>query len=340
MSAPPNPSQPAGPAPADLAREAHDFAALGWHVFPLQPGQKKPYGFTTGLRAASADVEVVSGWWAGRRSLPLRPPKSPDERMPRAVVPQPRSNIGLRTGAPSGVWTFDIDGAAGIASLLALTEAHGRLPPTVRMHTGGGGGQLFFQWPGVLPWGAEIRNSASKAALGAHLDVRGEGGYTILPPSLHPSGNLYRWAEGCAPWECEVARAPWWLLRLVAPPPAPAPTHTHERPKDRAGGAMGGGLGYAKGALANACEEIARAAPGTHNVTFHRNAYGIGRLVAAGALDREAAKRALIDAGMRMAGAKTAYGDQYAAKMVDHAFRRAEANPRQLPSGDGGRGGA
>jgi hypothetical protein len=307
----------------DFGREAHDLAALGWAVFPLQPGQKKPYGFTTGLKAASPDPETVTAWWAGRKGLPLRPPKSPDERMPRAVVPQPRSNIGMATGPASGVWVLDVDGADGIASLMDLANRFGRLPPTVRQHTGGGGGQLFYRWPGVLPWGSVIRNSASAPALGEHLDVRGDGGYVVLPPSIHPSGRPYRWVEGCAPWETEPASAPWWLLRIVAPPPeAPRP------PRREAPRREGEGAGYAAGALRAAETEIAAAGKGTRNATFHRNAYGIGRLVAGGVLARETARAALIDAGLRMGGGDPEYGEARLAWMVEHAFKRAVNAPR------------
>jgi hypothetical protein len=56
----------------------------------------------------------------------------------------------------------------------------------------------------------EIRNSASM--LGDHLDVRGEGGYVIAPPSIHPSGRPYAWSVDTAH---ELADAPQWLLNLL-----------------------------------------------------------------------------------------------------------------------------
>lgn len=312
----------------DLAREAHDYAAHGWAVFPLQPGQKKPYGFTTGLKAASPDVALAAARWSGRASLPLRERKEADSYFPRGVVAQPGSNIGMATGAASRCWVLDVDGEAGIESLLALVDKHGRLPRTVRQHTGGGGGQLFFAWPGLLPWGVEIRNGASKFA--DHLDVRGEGGYVVLPPSLHPSGARYRWVDGCSPWECELARAPWWLLHLVAPPPAPVPTRevTRDRPP-------GSGGGYGQGALDAARAEVAAAPPGKQNETLHRNAYGIGRLVAGGELARSEARQALIGAALRMAvgDARHPWTEKDVGDLVDRAFTRAERDPKRAPEG-------
>jgi hypothetical protein len=313
----------------DLAREAHDYAALGWAVFPLQPGQKKPYGFTTGLKAASDDPALAAARWAGRASLPMRDKKSPDERMPRGVVAQPASNIGMATGAASRCWVLDVDGPEGIESLLALAAANGRLPATVRQHTGGGGGQLFYRWPGTLPWGVEIRNGASKFA--AHLDVRGAGGYVVLPPSLHPSGRRYEWAEGCAPWEIEPAPAPWWLLRIVAPPVErpPAPAVYRDGPRHPAG------YGYERGALDAARAEVGAAPPGKQNETLHRNAYGIGRLVAGGELDRGEALRGLVSAGLSMATGdpRRPWTERDVSDVVERAFQRAQGDPKRAPEG-------
>lgn len=319
-------------APVDMAQEAHDYAALGWAVFPLQPREKKPYGFTTGLHAASAGLETAVARWRGREALPLRAAKDAADaaRFPPQVLARAHSNIGLATGGRSGVWVLDIDGAAGIASLLALAARHGKLPPTVRQNTGKGG-HLVYAWPGILPWGGEIRNGASKFAEG--LDVRGEGGYVVLPPSVHPSGRTYRWVEGCSPFELPPARAPDWLLRLVAPPPAPAPRRVSDlaRPSRPPGQARG----YATGALDNACREVAQARPGTQNVTLHTNSYGIGRLVAGGELARDEARRELVAAGLRMANGNGArpWTAVEIEKAVDHAFARAATDPKRAPEG-------
>jgi hypothetical protein len=60
-----------------------------------------------------------------------------------------------------------------------------------------------------------IKNSESKLA--SKIDLRGDGGYIILPPSPHPSGGCYRWVPGCEPWEIPFAPAPQWLLALLDP---------------------------------------------------------------------------------------------------------------------------
>lgn len=318
----------------DLGLEAYHYARGGLAVFPLQPREKKPFGFTTGLHAASNDPKMIEAWWLGRESLPLRAPKHEGERLPPRVLADRQSNIGLATGARSGCWALDIDGEAGIRSLLELAQRYGRLPLTVRQNTGKGG-HLFFAWPGELAWGGEIRNGASKFAEG--LDVRGEGGYVVLPPSVHPSGRRYEWVHGCAPDEMGFARAPLWLLKLVAPPP-PAKLHQGNLLRLERNARAGGG-GYALAALDAARAEIASSPQGQHNVTLHRNAYGIGRLVAAGQLSREEARSGLIAAAVMMQAGPghQAWSENRAAFHVDNAFNRAQADPRHAPEPQRGR---
>jgi hypothetical protein len=101
----------------------------------------------------------------------------------------PDSNIGIATGAVSGIFVVDIDAKNdGVASLQALEAEMGPWPKTLKVLTGSGGGSshLYFQ----LPVGKSIRNSTSVLAPG--IDVRGDGGYVVAPPSRHVSGARYR----------------------------------------------------------------------------------------------------------------------------------------------------
>lgn len=121
---------------------------------------------------------------------------------------EPGHNLGVATGTASGLFVLDIDGAEGEASLTQLVTEHGELPRTVTVQTPRGGRHLYFR----LPEGQKIRNSASK--LGTKLDVRGEGGYVVAPPSRLPNG-VYTWSNGLGPDSIEVTEAPNWLLELV-----------------------------------------------------------------------------------------------------------------------------
>ncbi len=112
----------------------------------------------------------------------------------------PKANIGIATGAASGLVALDVDDRHGGGEALAqLTRQNGELPETLIAITGNGR-HFFFKHPGV-----PIKSSASK--LGKGLDVRGDGGYVVAVPSLHVSGRYYRWYNKVPP-----AEIPGWLL--------------------------------------------------------------------------------------------------------------------------------
>jgi hypothetical protein len=114
----------------------------------------------------------------------------------------PEANIGIRTGLDSMLVVLDIDVQHGGGGTLAeLVKRHGELPAAPEVLTGGGGKHLYFAHPG-----REIRNSAGK--LGPGLDVRGEGGYVIAPPSVHENGRAYKWTRPLGP----PPTTPAWLL--------------------------------------------------------------------------------------------------------------------------------
>jgi putative DNA primase/helicase len=170
----------AAPAQSRRLQEALALSELG-PVFPLKPGAKTP-ATAHGFHDASTDPDQITKWW----------------------TETPNANIALVTGKSFAV--IDEDKAGAIAK---LEEKHGALPATVTSKTGGGGRQLFFRVP------VEIRNSAGKIAQG--VDVRGDGGYVVAPPSVHPSGTVYRWAPHHSPTEIELAELPEkWLDALTS----------------------------------------------------------------------------------------------------------------------------
>lgn len=188
------------------------YAADGWLVVPLHwprigvkgtscscgkadCGSVGKHPLTaSGLKDASADPVIVSGWW--------------DQ--------WPSANVGIVTGAGSGVVVLDIDPRDGGNETLAeLGDEHGQLPETVEANTGGGGMHLFFAHPGGI-----VRNSAGK--VGPGIDVRGDGGYVVAPPSLHASGKRYAWALGADPAAAKPVALPAWLLAVLVEKPKPA----------------------------------------------------------------------------------------------------------------------
>lgn len=116
-------------------------------------------------------------------------------------------NIGISAGAVSGIFVIDIDGEEGIQSLDTLELLYGELPATVEQITGGGGKHLLFKHPGY-----PIKN---KIRIHPGIDIRGDGGYIVVAPSNHISGNLYIWSEGKAPGEIEIAELPEDWQKLI-----------------------------------------------------------------------------------------------------------------------------
>ena len=173
---------------ARLVENALELAGGGWHVLPVQPRGKRPLT-AHGLKEASTDLALINAWW---------------ERWPDA-------NVGIATGAVSGLVVLDVDAkAGGVASLREMLATHGKLPEGVAVRTGGGGAHLYFTHPRVA-----VPNSASK--LGPGLDVRGDGGYVVAPPSVHASGAAYEWLPGRAPRDTTTPPLPDWLLQLMRP---------------------------------------------------------------------------------------------------------------------------
>jgi len=118
-----------------------------------------------------------------------------------------RPNIAMATGRPSGVVVLDIDPRhGGDESLLGLPP----LPETVECLTGGGGRHIYFAWPGF-----EVRCRPN--AFGPGLDLKADGGYVLLPPSVHPSGRRYEWELSSHPDDTPIAPMPDWLLEMIRP---------------------------------------------------------------------------------------------------------------------------
>ena len=166
---------------------AHLDAALGylkrgWAVVPASERAKRPIVRWQRYQHEMPTEKQLIGWY---------------ERWPQA-------NLAVVTGRISGIVVVDIDPRHGGAESLAMMEArHGALPETVESVTGGGGRHVYFAYPG-----REVRN---RVGLAPGIDMRGDGGCIIVPPSVHPSGKRYRWKPGHAPGQLKLAPLPVWL---------------------------------------------------------------------------------------------------------------------------------
>jgi bifunctional DNA primase/polymerase-like protein len=307
-----------------LADHADRYAALGWHVFPLQVRAKKPYGNTAGLKDGTNDPGKIRRWWLGQETLP-----AVDQAEP-AARPGARSNIGLRTGAVSGFWVLDEDGAEASAGVAALEAVHGALPRTPAQRTANGRHRLF-----ACPPDLDIKNSSGE--IGTGIDVRGTGGYIVAPPSIHPGdvkkgvppGRVYAWEPGCAPWECELAIAPDWLVELARRKDAPAAGPSPAAPARRVD--QGQASAYGEAALSGACRDVETAPAGRQNSTLWERSCNIGCLVAGGEIQRGYAERELVAAGLRMSAHGKPWTLKVVADTVSRAFEFGEAHPRSAP---------
>jgi hypothetical protein len=167
-----------------MLRTALKLAARGFHVFPCAPMAKEP-ACAHGCRDGTTDVITIQAWWRDC----------------------PNYNIGVATGAASNIFVVDVDGGPAETALRRLEEGHGELPATVEVITARGR-HVYFRYPQ-----SPVRNSAGKLADG--IDIRGEGGFVIAPPSVHPSGRRYAWSVDSAN---TFAEAPQWLLDRITEP--------------------------------------------------------------------------------------------------------------------------
>jgi len=124
-----------------------------------------------------------------------------------------RNNMGVIAGAcSSGVFVVDLDlhkdlrAQAWWDEMSHMQQKAGELE-TAEQETGGGGIQLFFRAP--LGW----TPPTCKTSIG--VDIRGQGGFAMMPPSMHESGRAYAWKAGHEPWEIDIAQAPAWFCDQV-----------------------------------------------------------------------------------------------------------------------------
>ena len=184
---------------------AQSYARLGWFVLAV-------HSIASGRCTCGAEN------CSSAAKHPMTPRGLHDATLDESAIKRlwdenPNANVGIRTGAISGLWVLDCDGPEGIEAIEALEREHGPLPATAVARTGGGGRHYFFQ----LPTDCRIANTTKVGGLS--IDVRGDGGYVVAPPSMHRSGAAYEWLV--SPDEQPPAQAPAWLLELVTRPTRP-----------------------------------------------------------------------------------------------------------------------
>lgn len=265
--------------PKELLRAALDLVELGMRVFPVHTvlggrcscgdaackDQGKHPKVTRWQDVASSDPATVTEWWS---------------RWPTA-------NIGLATGAASGVVVLDVDGPEGAASLATLEAKHGAIGATPRSQTPRPGLHILFEHPGF-----QVSNSTGKrGGIAPGLDVRGDGGYIVVPPSLHRNGGRYAWPTGMKLGAVELLPMPIWVAprpepERVRPPPHLQLVNDTRRSK------------YGRSALERECALMRDASEGSRNDQLNASAFALGQLVGGNVLSEDDVLGALLEAAL------------------------------------------
>jgi hypothetical protein len=266
---------------ARLVEHAISYASRGWYVFPLKLREKVSH-----KSAAHSDGRK---WGQTIDANEIR----------RDFRQWPDANIGIATGEASGFFVVETDtadghgeGVDGAAELAMLEAEHGALPATREAISPSGSVHRYFKHPGF-----KIKNSAS--LIGPGIDVRGDGGMVVAPPSVKLSKGLYSWRN-----DLPIAdAAPWLLDRIVAGKVKPEPELSISRqaaalvvdPYARSGTSNAHGEGYIEAALRGEYDEVMRAPKGQRNSQLNTSSLKLGHYVGSGVID----EKKVIDEMMR-----------------------------------------
>lgn len=283
-----------------LVDAALAYAAKGLPVFPCKPSNKRPYT-EHGFKDASTDPEQIRRWWAH----------------------YPNAMVGVPTGTVTGFWALDIDDPAAFEAACPVD-----LPSTRRCDTGKGY-HLYFKCDAAAPVANKQRKQDGSWPIpdlpGA--ETRGEGGYVIVPPSIHPSGRRYQWHD-----DATAVHAPAVLLSLVRKqktvPTKPKAVNSNFRER------VTGGSPYGLAALKAECDAIRAANDGAQEGTLNAAALKIGSLVAGGELATQTARDALIEAGEAMENfnPRDPWTTLAIERKIDSAIEAGARDPRSAPA--------
>lgn len=197
------------PDPQLLLQWAQFYAfTMGWVLQPIT----KPIGYThdgrqicscelTGKKWANCNPEKPGKHpWRGWKQAPMETPEQGYSTFFNIWQQYPHGvNIGVRTGRVSGMWALDLDmgaaknGALDLGRWLAQQGMGFDDIETLGAMTGGGGFHYVFGYPNEVE---KIPTVAPHAEIGPSVDVKGDGGYILVAPSVHSSGRLYEWNNG------------------------------------------------------------------------------------------------------------------------------------------------
>jgi hypothetical protein len=263
-------------APPDNLRYAQKCAALGLHVFPCNPANKK--ALVKWRAASSTDAKQIAKWW---RKWPDALPAIDLAKSNHVVID------GDRHGGPDGVTAVENLFAEHQA---ALTDVPAVITPTTGKH-------FYFRQPN----GKSIGNS-DKAVRGSAINIRGAGGYAIAPGTKLADGRGYSWDKNspnffAALRDNAIPTIPSWLIELLARPKQQSGT-TAAKPngKSPSGKYSDRHHAYAAAALDRLSAEIAGTTEGARNIVLNNAALRLGHRIASRWIERRTVEQGLIAA--------------------------------------------
>lgn len=189
--------------PLEQAKWYHE--RLGWTVVPLNWPTEDGCSCGNPNCGRSTGKHTLIDW------KPYQSRRPTMEELEMWFTTWMQANIGVITGAMSGIVVFDIDPEhGGDVGLEELVAQYGRLPDTPEVLTGGGGRHIYFKHPGVpIP---------NKVNLVQGVDIRADGGLVVVPSSIHRSGKRYEWELSSMPHKVPLAPLPEWLHQRLTKP--------------------------------------------------------------------------------------------------------------------------
>ena len=165
----------------NMVEAALYYRKIGLNPIPLMPKDKRPLMAWERFQTNLITEDEIREIWSNN----------------------PDANIGIVTGQVSGIVVVDIDGPDGVQNYKAMNKGKEIVTPSVRT---GKGHHYYFKHPKNIL----IKN---KARIAKEIDIRGDGGYVVAPPSIHPSGRPYEW--DAVTKNAEFAEIPKWLYEIL-----------------------------------------------------------------------------------------------------------------------------
>jgi hypothetical protein len=226
-----NPGGAAVSAAPPTLTAALSLAGLGWHVFPAK--RDKTPRTLRGFHAATTDEEQIRQWWNM----------------------WPDADLAVRTGKESGIVVIDADGDEGEQTSIDRGLFDLRTPTVFTAK----GVHWYFEHPGYPV--------QSKVRILPGLDVRADGGYVVVPPSVHVTGYQYAWHDWTYPTDTPLHPMPAWVVQRrdpIAPVEASAGVQSPR---------------YVEAAFRQELDAVRSAPEGERNDTLNKAAFAIARFV-------------------------------------------------------------